>query len=1281
MADSKEILGRITGVKVRDPSNDQWSTWKTTSSEIYEEYTLPKKTGTTDLRQYQLIYRIEYDTDDWEARRLTFYGEASYVAGENATQKETFISPFVRNDITEGSTIGIIANTGTNDVANGETKEIRFYGVLGSVNYFAGEKTLYFYVKASVGTDDKASETFQTETKFKAVKCGAISFPPAMSISATPTSLPAGHKVTINTQNRSGISLHYEFAVNGKIIYSEDGDSDSYQVTTHPSWFDNAGTTGNSMSVSVTASDEYGRTASTGFTLTRPQAPVVTLTSPTSGTKDGAAAINFVWTISAGSGTVTGTQMQYSIDDGINWNTLVESESSIESYQSAAGKFHPGKVSWRVRAKDSLAGWGEWKKASFTVTYTGASVSLTAPTSGSRDGAAAIDFGWTITAGSGTVSGTQMEYSTDDGLKWSSLLDSESAVTSYQSNAGKFPAGKVTWRVRAKDSYSGWGEWRSASFTVTYAAVSVSLTTPTSGTKDGGKKISFAWTITPGSGTVTGTAMEYSTDEGVTWTPLFDVSSEKTSYESSAGQFPDGKLNWRVRAKDSYSGWGEWRSASFTVVYNKPTVNLTTPTSGTKDGGEQITFAWTIKAGSGTVTGTQMQYSTDDGVNWTNLINASERIESYIAPAVKFPAGKIAWRVRARDSYSYSDWGEWKSASFTVAYSGVSQVIAVNSPTSGRIAAASAQRFQVHLDATSPVYTPFTVSAASFFWRYGTSGDFTEVSMTPDGANASVTITGGTFPSGTIQWYASATDQTGRTTETAVYTLQALNAEVEAVPLAPIDTIEGTSSDISFSWLYYSLDGTAQSRAVIEYSRDMENWYTVADIAGSAESYTAPAGFFSAAGVVYWRVQAFNSSGTAGPKSAVVSFTLFGASSVTSVIGDGKPFATIQWQAEGQVSYEVRIGDKHFGPYFSAAARSYKITEPLEDRVYTVGVRIQNRYGIWSEWAEAEMRVANGSGALMMIQRGDGGSINRWRTYRSSVEILFSWHAPIIYEQPVDRKTPEEDVSFTVKMRKGVYVQWEKLAAGSSAWVQLGEPVFTNDEYSTLNVTGVSGKSGNQYRARVWTESGEVYSRAALLRYGTPAEKGKLIIGFFPSETGYYMIYRDGKYIGKTYAQYFDDRAAIGKHTYQAMQALPDGNVSRSNVITIETWTKCPIIAPLAGGEFVELSLSTDGDRAQEIHRSRETAHTYYSGAHFPASEVGEAETLTASFDVAYPHTDKEAADAFEALVGEDVILRTPGGYVIVGTLEGFDLHDPNAYKSYSCTLQQMDWRDFAYVP
>lgn len=697
--------------------------------------------------------------------------------------------------------------------------------------------------------------------------------------------------------------------------------------------------------------------------------------------------------------------------------------------------------------------------------------------------------------------------------------------------------------------------------------LSVTAVSPKSTTIDGANSVTFSWSVSGSDGTQDSAELQYSYDNA-NWYTLGSVRGSGTTLSKSAGFFAAGTVHWRIMVQSTYGVWSAWSSASFTVSYRAASITLTTPTSGQRDGSGEIPFAWNITNGSGSIVQTIMEVSTDDGLSWNEKVNKSEKATSYTASAAEFPAGALKWRVKAKNQYQ-DDYTVSSTGSVTIVYSAVSQIIPVNSPTSGRIPASVDQTYAVALTPSAPVYSPFTIQSATMYWRAGTSGDYTAVPMTASGANASVTIEGGTFPSGTIQWYAEAVDNTGATRTTDVYTLLALNAAVEAVPLSPINTIEGTSSEITFTWLYYSLDGTAQSRALLEYSRDGESWDTIADVPGSGTTYTAPAGFFTAAGVVYWRVQAFNASGTAGPKSAPVSFTLFGSSSVTSVIGDGKPFATVKWQAEGQVSYELMIGDMHIGPYFGADVRSYTLAEPLEDGLYTVKVSIQNKYGIWSEWAEAEMSVQNQPGLGITIQDAQHGLIDAPYTYRGSISIL-SW---------------------------------------------------------------------------------------------APGD--------------FFMILRDGKYIGKTTRLYFEDRIPIGVHRYQVYQALAGGYVNRSNVITIDVKTKCPVIAPLAGGDFIELRLSTEADRAQDFQRSREVARMHYSGAPYPSSEIGEAETLSVTFDAAWKQTDKAAADAFEALVGEDVIFKTPGGYVIVGTLEGCELHDPHFYKSYRCTLQQGDWRDF----
>lgn len=206
-----------------------------------------------------------------------------------------------------------------------------------------------------------------------------------------------------------------------------------------------------------------------------------------------------------------------------------------------------------------------------------------------------------------------------------------------------------------------------------------------------------------------------------------------------------------------------------------------------------------------------------------------------------------------------------------------------------------------------------------------------------------------------------------------------------------------------------------------------------------------------------------------------------------------------------------------------------------------------------------------------------------------------------------------------------------------------------------------------------------VYSRTVTFRYAEPTKRSPLITGYFPAEYGYFLIYRDGELIGKTYEVSFVDRTALGTHEYYALQVLADGYYTRSAPypVTGTASVKCPMIAPLEGGEFIPLRLSENSRRALSFSHHRQVAFTQYAGAAFPAAEIGENETLTASFDVAYLQTDKAAADAFENLLGQEVILKNPGGQVVVGVLEGYDINDMRFYKAYRCTLQQMDWGDF----
>ena len=812
------------------------------------------------------------------------------------------------------------------------------------------------------------------------------------------------------------------------------------------------------------------------------------------------------------------------------------------------------------------------------------------------------------------------------------------------------------------------------------AALTPTIVNPT-GTKDAGSQIPFSWT-TSGDGTQTKAVLEWSSDR-ITWAALTTVGSEQ-SWTAPAGKFPypAGTIYWRIKVTNSYGRESGWVQGSFTARYTPATVTLNSPTSGSRDGAGEIPFTWTITNGSGSVNGTQFEYSTNGGGTWTRILDSVMAWEDLTADPAFFPPGALRWRVRASDSYTgYVD--NWAEAVFTVTYDAISQVIPVNSPTSGIYSAASDRTFTVALQASAPVYAPFTVETAKMYWRSGESGSFTAITMTPNGNRASTTIAGGTFPSGIIQWYAEATDNTGRTTSTETYTLQALNAAVEAAPLSPINTIESGSGPITFRWTYGSIDGSTQGRAQIRWSSDGGETWTTISIPGNVTETTVPANTFPG-GTITWQVRSYSSAGTEGPWSRAVSFISFAAPIVDGVTGDGKPFLTVFWQVEGQQAFEVEANGKTYGPYYGEATRSYKIPDALPDGNYTVRVRVQNKYGLWSEWAEGYVGVANNISAKFPLR---AVADQEAHTVQLSWDNFAVLNPPIkIISSPRSYQATSGTFRFEVSFMATAYgvVKWQRQikAPGSAEFASAGSVGTTSPGATRAQFTVTASESidSYQYRFHLWNDACDVYSDPATFRYLSPntvvgAPNNRVI---YP-ETGYFIIYRDGIPIAKTFDRLFTDRTVVGQPTYHLIQVYKNGNYQRSADATplLPTEMRCPVIGLLDGGELIELKLSDSNNRAQSFARRRQVAYTQYAGAKYPAAEAGEHETLSVSFDAAYLQQDAAAADAFEALLGEAVILKTPGGKVTVGILEGWDLNDLRFYKAYRCTLQQMDWGEF----
>ncbi len=126
---------------------------------------------------------------------------------------------------------------------------------------------------------------------------------------------------------------------------------------------------------------------------------------------------------------------------------------------------------------------------------------------------------------------------------------------------------------------------------------------------------------------------------------------------------------------------------------------------------------------------------------------------------------------------------------------------------------------------------------------------------------------------------------------------------------------------------------------------------------GSANEYSAPAGTF-ASGTWFWRVRTYNLDNAAGAWSDSASFVTVSAPSTPKVIVQASPRPLITWQTNEQSAYQIQL-DTEIDTTDYGSGKSWRSPVYLDDGLHVARVRVQNSYGIWSEWGSATFTVSH----------------------------------------------------------------------------------------------------------------------------------------------------------------------------------------------------------------------------------------------------------------------------------------------------------------------------------
>lgn len=268
-------------------------------------------------------------------------------------------------------------------------------------------------------------------------------------------------------------------------------------------------------------------------------------------------------------------------------------------------------------------------------------------------------------------------------------------------------------------------------------------------------------------------------------------------------------------------------------------------------------------------------------------------------------------------------------------------------------------------DLTQVCFAEVKQTAAVFEWRVKNASTSKTISVS--GSTTSCTVPANTFPSGTLEWRVKVTANSGTTTTSAWQEITTTDVTPTAKPVSPSGIVIDATIVNRFSWKHIISTGTPQSKADLQWSADGTTWNTLATVTGENQYYDVPANKFTS-GTKYWRVRTYNTDGTPSNWSDKAEFIAINAPSAPSiVIQSTGPRPRITWQNSEQEAYQLTLSSGYASGTVYGTEKAWRSPVYLADGRYTIRVRVQNKYGMWSEWSAAALPVSHTEGEAITL--------------------------------------------------------------------------------------------------------------------------------------------------------------------------------------------------------------------------------------------------------------------------------------------------------------------------
>ncbi len=329
--------------------------------------------------------------------------------------------------------------------------------------------------------------------------------------------------------------------------------------------------------------------------------------------------------------SVSGYEIEVSSDGGDTWTQLA-AEHSESPYAHNDGTLAPGATrDYRVRTVGMVGGKklkSGWATASAEVPYPTPGVPKSFAASGSSDTRAALSWGAPDTVAGVSVTGYELDFSTDGGNSWSSLPDQAAAATSTSHTDPDLSADAVRqYRLRTVGSVGG----VTVKSGYTYAVATRDYPTP-GAPRDftalavNRSQVNLSWSEPEAVAGVrlTGYHLEFSTD-GNTWNRLpaamSTLSTTTTRHEHVDAALSAGAIRqYRVRAVGADSNNAVFESGWVFASAATEEVGAPRNLTAARDGIGRIDLTWDEPAfGTSTITGYRIDYTPVSPEQWQTL--------------------------------------------------------------------------------------------------------------------------------------------------------------------------------------------------------------------------------------------------------------------------------------------------------------------------------------------------------------------------------------------------------------------------------------------------------------------------------------------------------------------------------------------------------------------------------------------------------------------------------------------------------------------------------------